>query len=82
MGSRLLVGRTEGGVGADVELDDDSVSRRHAEFVVSDGAWLLRDLGSTNGTWVGEWRLPPGEAAEVVPGSTVRVGNVTGSMRG
>jgi transcriptional regulator with GAF, ATPase, and Fis domain len=39
--------------GNDIALADTTVSRRHAEVVrVSDGV-LLRDLGSTNGTFVG-----------------------------
>ena len=34
----------------DVVLTDDTVSRRHAEFVRSAAGWKVRDLGSTNGT--------------------------------
>jgi putative nucleotidyltransferase with HDIG domain len=37
----------------EIVLDDSSVSRRHAEVRLgSDGAWYVRDLGSTNGTYV------------------------------
>ena len=32
-------------------LGDDTVSRRHAELRIEDGRWLLRDLGSSNGTY-------------------------------
>lgn len=60
-GARLLVGRAGGEVGADIELDDDSVSRRHAELVATPEGWLVRDLGSTNGTTVAGRRLGPGE---------------------
>lgn len=35
-----------------VALDDDRVSRRHAELSGADGQWRLRDLGSKNGTAV------------------------------
>jgi len=36
---------------ATVHLDDEHVSARHAEMSRSaDGSWLLRDVGSTNGT--------------------------------
>src|SRR5438132_14224229 len=34
----------------DVVLNDDTVSRHHAEFVRSADGWKVRDLGSTNGT--------------------------------
>ncbi len=43
--------------GNDIALADTTVSRRHAEVVrVSDGV-LLRDLSSTNGTFVGPVRI-------------------------
>jgi hypothetical protein len=36
---------------ATVRLNDEHVSARHAEMLRStDGSWLLRDVGSTNGT--------------------------------
>ena len=36
---------------ADVEIDDPSVSRRHALIVRQDGQTYLLDDGSRNGTW-------------------------------
>ena len=38
-------------------LDDDYVSGRHARLSPSPGAWVLEDLGSTNGTFVGTERV-------------------------
>ena len=35
--------------------DDPEISRRHARLVWQDGSWWLEDLGSTNGTFVGEF---------------------------
>ena len=35
---------------AGLVLSDDRVSARHAEVVVDDGRFAVRDLGSTNGT--------------------------------
>lgn len=37
---------------ADLRLEHESVSRRHAEVVPISGGWVLRDLGSRNGTSV------------------------------
>ena len=37
---------------AEIFLDDVTVSRHHAEFAVEGGALVVRDLGSTNGTYV------------------------------
>ncbi len=52
-------------------LADDTVSRRHAELRVEDGRWLLRDLGSSNGTWVNGRRVIE---AEVRPGDLLHLG--------
>jgi FHA domain/DUF1707 SHOCT-like domain len=38
-------------------FDDDTVSRRHAELVLRDGAWHVVDLGSSNGTYVNGRRV-------------------------
>lgn len=75
-GTRMVIGRAEGGVWADVEVDDASLSRRHAELVATPEGWQLRDLGSTNGTTVGDAALPAGEARTVQDGDVLRFGNV------
>ncbi len=43
----MIIGRVPG---VDIQLEDDSVSRRHAEIVVQGRDVVLRDLGSANGT--------------------------------
>ena len=35
-------------------ISDPSVSRRHAELTPDDGRWWLRDLESTNGTFLND----------------------------
>ena len=37
---------------AEIFLDDVTVSRHHAGFAMEDGNLVVRDLGSTNGTYV------------------------------
>lgn len=49
-----VLGRSQG---CDVIIDDASVSSRHAEISYRDGSWMLRDLGSTNGTRLGLVRI-------------------------
>ena len=43
--------------GRDLRLRDTTVSRLHAEIVRTRHGILLRDLGSTNGTFVGDVRV-------------------------
>ena len=45
----IVVGRDEG---ADVLIDNPSVSRRHAEIRLTDDGWVVEDLGSSNGTFL------------------------------
>jgi pSer/pThr/pTyr-binding forkhead associated (FHA) protein len=49
----LVVGRVE----ADVSLDDEEVSRRHALVRPAGGGIEILDLGSRNGTWVNGARI-------------------------
>ena len=51
---------------------DDTVSRRHAELRRHAIGWTLRDLGSTNGTWLNGVRIS-GEV-RVVDGDEIRLG--------
>ncbi|MFJ9624598.1 DUF1707 and FHA domain-containing protein [Streptomyces sp. NPDC101181] len=50
----LLVGRDPAN---GLRLNHETVSRLHAELTARNGRWVLRDLGSTNGTWVNGQRL-------------------------
>lgn len=40
-----------------VPIKDRYLSRRHAEIVIDDGRWMVRDLGSVNGTLLNGSRL-------------------------
>jgi putative nucleotidyltransferase with HDIG domain len=59
----------------EIVLDDSSVSRRHAEVRQSDHGWWVRDLESTNGTYVNGVRLGPGER-QLHPRDIVQFGKV------
>ena len=71
-GPRLTLGR-EGG-GSDVEVPDPEVSRRHAAIECHGARIVLRDLGSTHGTFVGEERV---SARELEGQAEFRLGRTT-----
>lgn len=52
-------------------LDDVTVSRHHAEFEIRDERLIVRDLGSTNGTYVNGSRH---DEVEVASGDEVIIG--------
>lgn len=57
-GHRYRIQHTEAAIGRDpgndVDLSSDTVSGHHARVSPGSGAWHLRDLNSTNGTWVNQ----------------------------
>jgi len=74
-GRTLTVGRAEP---ADIQLDDASVSRRHATLCREGETVRLADLGSRNGCWVGGLRVPE---AVLRVGSSVVLGGVSLSIQ-
>ncbi len=67
VGERAVIGRDPG---CEVVLTEPAVSRRHAEIEWTYQGYLLRDLGSSNGTFVnatevGEIMLQDGDLIEV-----------------
>jgi len=60
----------EGG-DAQVQVADMGVSKRHAEVFCEDGAWFLKDLGSSNGTMLANERI--GDATEILPGDVFQL---------
>src|SRR5262249_28635072 len=65
--TRMVIGRE----GADVALQDREVSRHHCILEVREGYVNLRDLDSTNGTFLDEERV---RAAMLQDGSEFRIG--------
>ena len=67
----LSIGRTDEN---DLVLEHQRVSRRHAEVQRKGGIYVLRDLGSTNGTWQGEERV---DQLILQDGDELRIGEAT-----
>jgi predicted Zn finger-like uncharacterized protein len=57
--TRTVVGRS----GSDINLDDPEASRQHAALEIVGDVAILRDLGSTNGTWIELDRIEQHELA-------------------
>lgn len=68
--SVFVIGRSE----ADVVVEDGEVSRRHAQVEVKGSTIVLRDLKSTNGTYMNEQRVT---SVELEPNAEFRVGGTT-----
>ncbi|MEM7435700.1 MAG: sigma 54-interacting transcriptional regulator [Myxococcota bacterium] len=66
---RITIGRS---LICGLALTDNSVSGTHCEIVVSEAGFLLRDLGSTNGTTVQGVRV---REAWLKPGDAIQLGN-------
>ena len=68
-GDELIVGR---GADADIQIDRDSVSRRHARLYKRDGNWVVCDLQSTNGSYVNDM---PIQEHSMRDGELLKIGN-------
>jgi FHA domain-containing protein len=78
------IGRRSSSKGTQPEIDlsdsDPGVSHSHALLTLSvDGAWLVSDLGSTNGTYVNDENQPltAGDSRALKDGDQVHVGGWT-----
>ncbi|HEX9346148.1 MAG TPA: adenylate/guanylate cyclase domain-containing protein [Gemmatimonadales bacterium] len=59
LGRKLVVGRA---VTSDVPIYDPTISRRHAEVVLTESGVLVTDLGSSNGTFLNGAKITEAEA--------------------
>jgi pSer/pThr/pTyr-binding forkhead associated (FHA) protein len=65
----LSIGRS---VDNGIKLDGDAVSRKHATLEMTNGKFVLKDLGSSNGTYVNDKRI--NTSVELRDGDRVRIG--------
>lgn len=60
-------------------LDDEFASGRHARIIRAQDGWYVEDLGSTNGTFVGQYRV--GDPVPVETGTSIRIGRTVIELR-
>ena len=66
--SEIVLGRSR----TDIQIDLDSVSRRHARVFTVERQWSVEDLGSTNGTYINDL---PVKRSRLTNGDILRVGS-------
>src|SRR6202000_2289995 len=55
-----------------IPLSDQTVSRRHAELLPNDGDWILKDRGSSNGSYINGSRVDNRKPLKL--GDQIRIG--------
>jgi len=75
-GKPILIGRANDST---LVLTDDYASTRHARVSESNGVWYLEDLGSTNGTYVGQTKVTGPVPLEA--GVVIRIGKTAMELR-
>ncbi|HEU5267505.1 MAG TPA: FHA domain-containing protein [Jatrophihabitans sp.] len=75
-GAPVLIGRANDST---LVLEDDFASTRHARISLQDGMWVVEDLGSTNGTYLGQRKVDGPMPMEV--GVPLRIGQTVLELR-
>ena len=75
-GKPILIGRANDST---LVLTDDYASTRHARISETNGVWYLEDLGSTNGTYVGQNKVTGPIPLEA--GVVIRIGKTALELR-
>jgi pSer/pThr/pTyr-binding forkhead associated (FHA) protein len=74
----IHIGKPNGQIPPDIDLsgvpDSDIVSRVHADIRVEGDTFYLEDLGSSNGTYVNNLPLQPGDRHRLRPGDRIALG--------
>jgi len=74
----VVIGRVTPETDPYIKMLDDYVSRHHAEICYRQGCFMLRDLGSTNGTEIDGKRIEPDKFYPLKHDSAIGLGIVSG----
>jgi len=80
----IRIGRPDKSTNATPDLDlspyhgaELGVSRYHAEIVLKDGEYFLKDMGSRNGTWINQDKIQPYRQMPLNDNDQIRFGHFT-----
>ena len=57
-------------------VERERLSRQHAQITSTHGHWFLKDLQSTNGTFLNNYKLVGGEEKSLVDGDKIQLGKI------
>ena len=66
---------------SDLAIDDPSVSKRHCRFSLADGALVVEDLNSLNGTWIEDEMIGRFQPGPIETGEALKLGEVELRLR-
>jgi pSer/pThr/pTyr-binding forkhead associated (FHA) protein len=78
-GDEVRIGRR---AGVEIQLPFATVSSVHARVFKHGDGWALLDMGSSNGTFIGQTRLAGGQPRVIKPGEIFRLADVTVAFEG
>lgn len=74
MADKIVIGRDP--AGCSLVLEDSAVSGRHCEIGLSGTTFYVKDLGSSNGTFINGCRINPNVMTEIKTGCTIKLGRI------
>lgn len=75
LADKVVIGRVDE-EGVDIVLNDKTVSAKHCEITARRGHFYIKDLKSSNGTYLDGNKMPSNETWEFSSGSIVQMGNL------
>ena len=71
--AKITIGRESD---TDVVVDNKLASRHHAMIQKIKNAYFIKDMGSTNGTFINGVRIPNDKYVKLNPGDKITIGNM------